>query len=437
MIEQSTLSRVGVNVLPLIRVAAGPMIDGYLRRTPPEERTWLDASAIALVSFTDKLDGFWARRIGPTDFGGWIDQLADKAFIIPPQLALKDNGELPAVHPYLKIARDVSVSGLRMWAARQGKDVSARSLGQRKTIVDMATLIAAGSPLSQEPDRLRAGASHGTALSLTSAFDYAVSYTGIGRDSAKEVTTRNSTARRATASPIDKLVTAIDEKLPFITPDHLTEAGKALVLGAAALAIKRPDKPALPTTMYTVGSLLDTLDGALARKKGANEDGSTTVEGMLKDVRSDKIQEIITFGALSMIARRRGNHVAADNYAVAAASAVLPALSRAHAESNGFIVAEGGIGTRVGRGILGGAGIFFNRHRDTSDILSATVSNNNVITANERYKVATRGPAAPEYIGTDTSDKFRHDARAKRKALIPLAAAGLAAGAVLLKRRSK
>lgn len=346
MIERNTLARAGVNALPLIRVAASPKIAEYFNETPPEERTWLAAGAIALAI--------------------------------------------------------------------------------------------AGSPLSQDPDRIRHGASIGTALSLTSAFDYLVSYTGIGQKTPEEdVTTRNSAARRAASSPIDKLVTVIDEKMPFITPDHLTEAGKALVLGAAVLAVKRPDKPALPTAMYTIGSLLDTLDGALARKKGANEDGSTTVDGMLKDVRSDKIQEIITFGALSMIARRRGNNVAADNYAAAAMSAVLPALSRAHAESNGFIVAEGGIGTRVGRGILGGVGMGFNKHRDTSDILSAVVATNNIITTDGRRQVAKRGEAASNYKGVNTSGKFMHEARIKRKALMPLAAAGLVVGVALLKRRNK
>lgn len=437
MIERNTLARIGVNALPLARIAAGPMVAGYLEETPPEERTLLAAGTIAAVSATDKFDGLWARRIGPTAFGGWLDQMADKAFIIPGQLALKNNGELPAVHPYLKIARDVAVSGLRMWAANKGRDVSAGSLGKRKTAAEMLTQTVAGSPLARNPDHIRAGASIATALSLTSFADYLFGYLGGGSKPRREVTTRNSTARRATASPVDKLVTAIDEKLPFITPDHLTEAGKALVLGAAVRAVKRPDKPALPTAMYTIGSLLDTLDGALARKKAGADGLDTTTEGMLKDVRSDKIQEIITFGALSMIARKRGNNVAADNYAAAAASAVLPALARAHAESSGFIVAEGGIGTRVGRGILGGVGMAFNRHQNVSDILGAVVATNNAVTTHGRYRVSKLGPAASDYMGVDTSGKFMHEASIKRKALVPLAAAGLAAGAVLLKRRSK
>lgn len=439
MLNSDTAIRATANALPVARIAAGPRIAEHLATTPPEERTWLDAGTILAIGSTDKADGYLARGVGATSFGGWLDQLADKAFVIPTQLALKNNGELPAAHPYLKIARDVSVSGLRMWAAHKGRDVSAGSIGKRKTAAEMLTMVVAGSPLAQDPDRIRAGASIGTALSLTSFMDYLISYTqnGKGEPSEENVTARNSSARRATASPIDKLVTAIDEKAPFITPDHITEIGRWLVIGAAVRAVRKPDKPVLATTMYTVGSLLDTLDGSLARKKSSNNGQTTTVEGMLKDVRSDKVQEIITFGALSMIARRRGNHVAADNYAAAAMSAVLPALLRAHAESSGYIVAEGGIGTRVGRGILGGVGMAFNRHRDTSDILSAVVATNNVITADGRRKVAARGEVASDYKGTDTSEKFRHEARIKRKALVPLSIAGAAAGAYLLRRKEQ
>lgn len=436
MTRNEAAIRTTANALPVARIVAGPFIARHTAVTPPEERTWLDASIVATLSGTDKADGILARHAGPTTFGGWLDQMADKAFVIPNQLALKGTGEMPAVHPYLKIARDLGVSGLRLWASSKGRDVSAGDLGKRKTAAEMLTLTIANSPLARDPDRIRAGASVATALSLASFFDYIISYTRPdGAQREQIATTRNSTARQVTSGPIDKLVTAIDERAPFITPDHLTELGKGLVLGAAALVVKNPDKTALPTAMYTVGSLFDALDGSLARKKGIAGDGNMNVKGMIKDVRADKIQEIITFGTLSFIARRRGNHVAADNYAVGAMSAVLPALFRSHAESKGLIVAEGGIGTRVGRGILGGVGMAFNSHRDTSDILSAVVATNNVMTAEDRRQVIRQGEDAPSYKGTDDTAKFKTEAKVRRRALVPLAAAGLATGALLLKRK--
>jgi hypothetical protein len=118
-----------------------------------------------------------------------------------------------------------------------------------------------------------------------------------------------------------------------------------------------------------VGSLFDSIDGGLERQKHVERDAESAIEGMLNDTKTDKIEEIVTFGTLSYIARQRGNNFAANCYAFATMTTVLPSLFRAEAESRGLIVAESGIGTRVGRGILGGVGIAFNGQKKLQILL--------------------------------------------------------------------
>ncbi|MEK7600110.1 MAG: CDP-alcohol phosphatidyltransferase family protein [Patescibacteria group bacterium] len=431
MIESQTAARAVANTLPVVRAVAGPVIAKYIRETPADERSWAMGAAVATLSITDKLDGTLAARAGPTKVGGWLDQMADKAFVIPAQVALQSTGEMPTVHPVLKVARDVSLSGLRWWAASSGKDVSAGRQGKQKTTAEMMTLTAAASPLATKRDLVRAGASVATAMSLTSFLEYLTEYTKKDTKPNDEATARNGMARQIFAKPINAAVDIIDHKLPQVTPDHITMLGEQLVKSSVIIAALKPENSALPTALYSFGSMLDALDGSLARKKG-QDSGGTTVEGMLKDVKADKRQEITTFLALSIIARRRGNNVAANNYAIATATTALSALFRAEAETSGQIVAEGGIGTRVGRGVLGGVGLGLNRHQDASDIISAAVATGNVNTVIERRHVAKNGSSSPYSKGENTDPTFREHAEIRRKALLPLAVSGAALGALAL-----
>ncbi len=419
-------ARVIVDGLPKLRIAAGPLLADRLAGTAPEDRTWAEGLVTGLIAGTDKVDGAWARRIGVTDHGRDLDREGDRSFVMPQQRVLAANGEVPPVHFTLKRAREGGMQVLRWWGARNDKDLTSRRVNKQKTAVEMTTVTAAHSPLAEHPDLIRWGASLGTALSLTglleTGFDYMRKEKPAQTDSA-----RNSAAREASAGPLGKAAAFIDRKAPGVTPSHVTLWGKRLVEGAAALAIARPDHPALPTTIYTVGSLFDTLDGSLARTKGM--DGT---EGMVEDVKADLEQQIATLAALSVIARRRGNGVAAANYAVATMMMPLSAYTRAQAEAQGHIVAEGGMGTRVGRGILGGVGMALNRHRDASDIVSATLAAGTVNTVLERRDVVRYGLESEHCKGMNDDPRFKEDAEVRRQAIERYAFLGLAVGAALL-----
>ncbi|MGD0284243.1 MAG: hypothetical protein ABSB12_01420 [Candidatus Saccharimonadales bacterium] len=253
----------------------------------------------------------------------------------------------------------------------------------------------------------------------------------------EEISTRNSVLRQVFAEPIDKLVKYLGTNFPKLEADHLTETGIALVIAADTWAYFSPDNPILPTALYTIGSIFDGIDGSYERNKHAERDANSEIEGMLKDTRTDKFEELYTFGILSCIARRRGNNFAAICYAVATMTTVLPSLFRAEAESKGYIVYEGGIGTRQGRGILGGVGIGLNKQQKISNIVSAAVAVNNIITTKDRREVVQYGSNASQYRGTVNKLDFMKAAKVRKEKLIPYAVAGIAVGAALLAIKPK
>ncbi len=107
--------------------------------------TW--SRIIALVVFivasiTDKIDGIWARKHDlTTDFGAFLDPLADKMLVNLAFLALTTLGIIPIWVFAIIIVRDLAVDGMRMMAARDGITVAASFYGKLKTTFQMIALI--------------------------------------------------------------------------------------------------------------------------------------------------------------------------------------------------------------------------------------------------------------------------------------------------------
>lgn len=176
MIKKKTLLRGVANTLPVVRAVAAPVIAEKIRTTKPEDRTWKLAAAVALIAVTDFIDGKIARKIGPTKLGGWLDQTADKLFILPSLKALGDTGEISKNHFYIKVARDVGMTATRAVAEHYGHNTDAQKLGKYKAATEMATQLVAVSPLSQRPALTEGLATAATTLSIVSAVQYGVSY---------------------------------------------------------------------------------------------------------------------------------------------------------------------------------------------------------------------------------------------------------------------
>jgi len=95
-----------------------------------------------LASLTDKLDGYIARsRNQITNFGKFMDPLADKLLVTSALVSLVELQLLPAWAAMVIIAREFAVSGLRTVAASEGTVIAASNWGKAKTVIQIVAII--------------------------------------------------------------------------------------------------------------------------------------------------------------------------------------------------------------------------------------------------------------------------------------------------------
>lgn len=94
-----------------------------------------------IAGITDFCDGHIARGRGlVTDFGKFLDPLADKLLVICTMVTLCYLGECSLLLCIVVIIRELSVDGLRMLAASKGKVIAAGRMGKLKTTVQIVLL---------------------------------------------------------------------------------------------------------------------------------------------------------------------------------------------------------------------------------------------------------------------------------------------------------
>ena len=138
------------NVVTCVRIALVPIwliiaevarIQGHL--SDGSAIAWASFVLYALISLTDKLDGYLARSRGEvTDFGKFIDPIADKLSVVCAFLYLLELGLVPSWAVLLVVAREFLISGLRMIVASEGVVVAASNLGKWKTATTMVAICA-------------------------------------------------------------------------------------------------------------------------------------------------------------------------------------------------------------------------------------------------------------------------------------------------------
>ncbi|HHX80622.1 MAG TPA: CDP-diacylglycerol--glycerol-3-phosphate 3-phosphatidyltransferase [Acholeplasmataceae bacterium] len=102
----------------------------------------------ALASFTDFLDGYLARKHNLiTDFGKFMDPLADKLLVLTALIYLLERGRFQAFGFNLGfvitiiLAREFMVTGIRLLALDNKLVIAASKLGKAKTVTQMLTII--------------------------------------------------------------------------------------------------------------------------------------------------------------------------------------------------------------------------------------------------------------------------------------------------------
>ncbi len=140
-----------------------------------------------------------------------------------------------------------------------------------------------------------------------------------------------------------------------ITPNALTTAGVSLCLAAAVIVYFEDSNKFLfywlAAFVFVVGSILDILDGALARAGG-----KTTPFGSFLDSTTDRVGEGAMLGAIALIFARHGNEVALGATIAAIAGSFLVSYTRAKAEALG-LRGDVGLGSRAERVVAITAGL--------------------------------------------------------------------------------
>ena len=128
------------NKLTLARVVMIPLFLLVLYLHVPGANYW--ALAIFIVaSLTDTLDGYIARHYKQTtDFGKFMDPLADKCLVTAAMLWFVEIGQMPGWALLVVIIREFAVSGLRMVAADKGRVIAAGWSGKVKTASTMVCI---------------------------------------------------------------------------------------------------------------------------------------------------------------------------------------------------------------------------------------------------------------------------------------------------------
>ncbi|MFB5660499.1 CDP-diacylglycerol--glycerol-3-phosphate 3-phosphatidyltransferase [Alteribacillus sp. HJP-4] len=94
-----------------------------------------------IAASTDWLDGYYARKLElVTNFGKFLDPLADKLLVTAALLSLIEIEMLPAWMAIVILSREFAVTGIRLVAASSGEVIAASGLGKWKTVFQMTAL---------------------------------------------------------------------------------------------------------------------------------------------------------------------------------------------------------------------------------------------------------------------------------------------------------
>lgn len=137
------------NSLALLRIALAPLMLWFLIDRDSVlfaswHPSWLDYFAglvFVIASITDFFDGFIARKWDQmTKLGAILDPLADKMLMLAGFLGLMVIDRASAWAVFLILSREFFITGLRVMAIGEGKDVASTMAGKVKTVVQMIAI---------------------------------------------------------------------------------------------------------------------------------------------------------------------------------------------------------------------------------------------------------------------------------------------------------
>lgn len=131
------------NKLTVLRIIMVPFFVFFmLTDAGGDANKWISLILFCAASLTDLLDGKIARKYNlVTNFGKFMDPLADKLLVCSAMICMIDSGKLTAWFVIIIIAREFIISGFRLVASDNGIVIAASYWGKFKTVSQMAMVI--------------------------------------------------------------------------------------------------------------------------------------------------------------------------------------------------------------------------------------------------------------------------------------------------------
>ena len=131
------------NKLTVIRMILVPFLVLFmLTDLGGDSNRYIALAIFVLASATDWFDGKIARKYNlVTNFGKFMDPLADKLLVCSAMICLIEMGKLPAWIVIIIIGREFIISGFRLIAAENGIVIAANYWGKFKTVSQMIMII--------------------------------------------------------------------------------------------------------------------------------------------------------------------------------------------------------------------------------------------------------------------------------------------------------
>lgn len=129
------------NKLTIFRVILIPFFLVFLLVPGIPADNWIALGIFIVASLTDLLDGKIARKYNlVTNFGKFMDPLADKLLVCSALICLTGLGRIPSYMVVIIIAREFTISGFRLIAADNGVVIAASYWGKFKTTFQMVMI---------------------------------------------------------------------------------------------------------------------------------------------------------------------------------------------------------------------------------------------------------------------------------------------------------
>ena len=129
------------NKITILRMVLVPVLVILMYWNFPGHIYWALAVFI-IASISDFLDGYIARHCNQvSDFGKFMDPLADKLLVIAAMMIFVEQGYMPGWALLIVVARELAVTGLRLIAVDNGRVIAAAWSGKIKTASTMVGII--------------------------------------------------------------------------------------------------------------------------------------------------------------------------------------------------------------------------------------------------------------------------------------------------------